>query len=139
MESTLAPWILETARRPIAFAQVGEDAFLDQEVVNRLREGAEVMMIASGGCTAAALAATTTASRLHLVDANPSQIALSRLKLRLLDTAAPAERCSILGHSPMSLAERRLRLACELQALDLPMDALGPIDLVSQLGPDFAG
>ena len=139
MELTLAPWVREIARRPIAFAQVREDAVLDQEVVNQLRDGAEVMMIASGGCTAAALAATTTVSRLHLVDANPSQIAIARLKLRLLDTANPSERCSILGHSPMPFAERRLRLACELQALDLPVDALGPIDLVSQLGPDFAG
>ena len=139
METAPAPWVLETAQRSVAFAQVREDARLDQWVVDRLPVDAEVLMVASGGCTAAALAAMPKVSRLHLIDPNPAQIALSRLKLRLLATFGKTERLSILGHAPMSVAARRLRLATELQALELPADALGPIDLVAKVGPDYAG
>lgn len=96
-------------------------------------------MVASGGCTAAALAAAPQISRLHLVDPNPAQIALSRLKLRLLASAEAGERASVLGHTSMPVAERRRRLIAELQKLDLPLDALGPSDLVAELGPDQAG
>src|SRR5258708_16748547 len=137
METTLvAPWVPEITRRPVAFAQVREDAILDQEVVEKLDNGAQVLMVASGGCTAAALASVPKISRLHLVDPNASQIALSRLKLRLLASAGPTERLSILGHAPMPVAERRLCLTSELQALELPVDAMGPIDLLAKVGPD---
>ena len=73
METKPDPWVLETARRPIAFAQVREDALLDRRMVEQLDGGAEVLLIASGGCTAAALAVTPQISRLHLVDLNPAQ------------------------------------------------------------------
>jgi len=139
METSPAPWVLETARRSVAFAQVREDAILDQWVVDRSPMGAGVLMVASGGCTAAALAAMPNVSRLHLIDPNPAQIALARLKLRLLATAEATERLSILGHAPMSVSARRSRLTTELQALDLPADALGPIDLIAKVGPDHAG
>lgn len=134
-----APWVPEIARRPIAFAQVREDAVLDQWVIEQLGGRLEILMVASGGCTAAALAAMPQVSRLHLVDPNPAQLALARLKVRLLATAAPAERLSILGHASMSSAERCVRLKRELQALDLPEYALGPIDFIAEAGPDHAG
>jgi S-adenosylmethionine-diacylglycerol 3-amino-3-carboxypropyl transferase len=139
MQTMPAPWVPQIACRPIAFAQVREDATLDGSVVEQLDGGAKVLMIASGGCTAAALAASPQISRLHLIDPNPAQIALSRLKLRLLATAETSERAAILGHSFMPLAERRERLTVHLQKLDLPLDSLGPIDLVAELGPDQAG
>jgi S-adenosylmethionine-diacylglycerol 3-amino-3-carboxypropyl transferase len=139
METAPAPWVLETGQRSVAFAQVREDAALDQWVVDRLPKDAEILMVASGGCTAAALAAMPKVSRLHLIDPNPAQIALSRLKLRLLATVGTAERLAILGHAPMSAATRRLRLATELQAVNLPADALGPLDLMATVGPDHAG
>ena len=139
METAPARWVLETAQRPVAFAQVREDAILDQWVVEHLDRGSEILMVASGGCTAAALAAMPKVSRVHLIDPNPAQIALSRLKLRLLATAGATERLSILGHAPMSVGARRLRLTTELQALNLPADALGPIDLMAKVGPDHVG
>ncbi|MDB6015631.1 MAG: hypothetical protein JWR19_120 [Pedosphaera sp.] len=139
METKLAPWVLELARQPIAFAQVREDATLDQAIVARLDAGAEVLMVASGGCTAAALASAPQVARLHLVDPNPAQIALCRLKLRLLDTAGANQRLAILGHAVMPVAERQQYLIRELQALELPVDALGSIDLIAKLGPDQAG
>jgi S-adenosylmethionine-diacylglycerol 3-amino-3-carboxypropyl transferase len=139
MEKRPAPWVLETARLPIAFAQVREDALLDQWVVQHLQQGCKILMIASGGCTAAALAAMPQVARLHLVDANPAQLALSRLKLRLLTTTEAPERLSILGHTPMSADVRASRLASELKPLNLPVDALGPVELVARMGPDHAG
>ena len=137
--TTPAPWVLEAQRRPIAFAQVREDATLDQWVVEQLDSGSEILMIASGGCSAAALAAMPQVSRLHLIDQNPAQIALARLKLRMLTTAEPRERLALLGHAPMPATDRRLRLTNELHGLNLPADALGPIDLIAEEGPDKAG
>ena len=131
-------WVRETAKLPIAFSQVREDASLDRWVVEQCGDECEVLMVASGGCTAAALAAMPQVARLHLVDANPAQIALSRLKLRLLDVTEP-ERLAILGHSPMTASARAARLEMELQALNLPGDALGPVDVVASAGPDHAG
>src|SRR5260221_108279 len=138
-ESPTVSWVLEAARRPVAFAQVREEAALDQWVVEQLDAGTEVNMVASGGCSAAALAAMPNLTRLHLIDPNPAQIALSRLKLRLLATTEKCERLAVLGHSPMSVAERRRNLADEFRALSLPADALGPLDAVAEVGPDHAG
>ena len=112
---------------------------MDQWVVGQLQPDAEVLMVASGGCTAAALAATPNVSRLHLVDPNPAQLALTRLKLRLLSNTNPAERLSFLGHAPMPAPERQRRLITELDALNLTADALGPIDIIAKEGPDHAG
>jgi len=134
-----APWAGEAAKLPVAFAQVREDAALDQWVVERLSDHAEVLMVASGGCTAAALAGTPKVSRLHLIGPNPAQIALSRLKLRLLTTAGVTERISILGHAPMPTLTRRTRLMTDLEALNLSSDALGPLHWVTKVGPDHAG
>src|SRR5258708_1184939 len=119
MENALPSWVVEAATLPIAFAQVREDSSLDLWVVQQIGAGARVMMVASGGCTAAALAASGFVARLHLVDPNPAQIALSRLKLRLLETAAPRRRLGLLGHASFP-AEQREALVCEqLHALGL--------------------
>jgi S-adenosylmethionine-diacylglycerol 3-amino-3-carboxypropyl transferase len=132
-------WIAGAATRPVAFAQVREDSTLDQWVVEQLGESAEVLMVASGGCTAAALATMPQVARLHIVDPNSAQISLSRLKLRLLQTAEPSERLAVLGHRPMSATERRLRLTTELSALGISANALGPADIVAETGPDHVG
>jgi S-adenosylmethionine-diacylglycerol 3-amino-3-carboxypropyl transferase len=139
MELTPAPWTVEVARRPIAFAQVREDSLLDQRVIERLGKGVEVLMVASGGCTACLLATLPQISRLHLVDPNPAQIALARLKLRLLAHCDPADRLSLLGHAAIPEEQRRLALARELAALDLPPTALGAVELLGKIGPDTAG
>src|SRR5205823_3522517 len=84
--------VTEAAALPVAFALVREDSLLDLEVLGRAGPGARVILIASGGCTAAALAASPNIGLLHLVDPNPAQLALCRLKLHLLRTAEPAAR-----------------------------------------------
>ncbi|MCZ6690793.1 MAG: DUF3419 family protein [Planctomycetota bacterium] len=123
----------------MAFAQVREDPLLDLWVVNQVVSDASVIMIASGGCTAAFLAAAPKVARLHLVDPNPAQLAQSRLKLRLLQTTDPSTRLALLGHSPMTPTERQARLEEELAALGLPTDALGAASHVARVGPDHAG
>src|SRR4051812_47061484 len=109
------PWVREVAARPIAFAQVREDATLDQSVVRELGENVNAVMVASGGCTAAALATMPNIGRIHLVDPNPAQIALSRLKLRLLEQREFAERLALLGHSGMPVGKRQSQLESELK------------------------
>jgi S-adenosylmethionine-diacylglycerol 3-amino-3-carboxypropyl transferase len=132
-------WVAAAARRPIAFAQVREDALIDQWVVDQVGANAKMMMVASGGCTAAALAASGKLSHLHLVDPNPAQIALTRLKLRLVESCFPEERIALLGHARMDAGNRARRLAEELINLGLPADVLGPIEWIAEVGPDHAG
>ena len=74
---------------PVAFSQVREDALVDESVVLGLGEKVDVLMIASGGCTAALLASMPQVRRLHLVDPNSAQLALSRLKLHCSNTRVP--------------------------------------------------
>src|SRR5262249_9212333 len=139
MTSTFPPWVLEAAALPVAFAQVREDPLLDLWVVEHLASDARVILIASGGCTAALLTAAPNVARLHLVDPNPAQLALSRLKLRLLQTTDPATRLELLGHAPMPAAQRQACLEAELAVLGLPADALGPAAYAARVGPDHAG
>jgi S-adenosylmethionine-diacylglycerol 3-amino-3-carboxypropyl transferase len=138
MATALPAWVEEAAALPVAFAQVREDALLDQAVVGRLGPGARVILVASGGCTAALLATLPGVAHLHLVDPNPAQLALSRLKLHLLPTSK-GERLALLGHAPMPAREREAALARALAALDIAPAELGPADLLAEMGPDHAG
>lgn len=92
MADCLPAWVNEAAALPVAFAQVREDPLLDRWVTEQLSDGSKILMIASGGCTAALLATLPNVAHLHLVDPNPAQLALTRLKLHLLETADPSER-----------------------------------------------
>ena len=140
MDAVVPDWVTFAASMPIAFAQVREDSLLDVEILERIG-GRQIrgIMIASGGCTAAALVASGRLTELHLVDMNPAQLALSRLKLDLLHTAMPQERAEILGHAPLSINERSARLGEALRRLELSPDVLGPPSFVAEVGPDQAG
>ncbi|WP_157507032.1 DUF3419 family protein [Gemmata obscuriglobus] len=132
-------WVAEAARLPIAFAQVREDPRIDQHVVSRAGGGARVCMVASGGCTAAVLATMPGVARLHLVDASPAQLALARLKLRLLERHSVVDRLALLGHGEMRFDARREILTAELAALGYAADALGLPERVLAFGPDREG
>jgi S-adenosylmethionine-diacylglycerol 3-amino-3-carboxypropyl transferase len=139
MTEGLEGWVEKAAALPVAFAQVREDALLDLELVRGLNRAApRVLLVASGGCTAAALAALPV-GQLHLVDVNPAQIALSRLKLALLQSASPDERLALLGHDWMEPDRRIARLLDEFGRLGLAADVLGPLDQLALLGPDRVG
>jgi len=137
-------WIAHAQALPIAFAQVREDPLVDLHVLERLGSGngggeIRALVIGSGGCTVAALAASGLLAHLHVVDVNPAQIALCRLKLHLLQTCGPPRRMEILGHTPLSADQRAAALSQMLEVLDLPVDALGPSRTVAEIGPDHAG
>jgi S-adenosylmethionine-diacylglycerol 3-amino-3-carboxypropyl transferase len=133
-----ADWVVAATALPVAFAQVREDPRVDLAIVHAVGRPARVMMVASGGCTLARLAADPAVAAIHAVDANPAQLALARLKVALLATA-PALRRRLLGRSPMDPELRRRQLAMWLDGLGLGREALGPPEQVARLGADRAG
>lgn len=133
-------WVTAALETPLLFAQVREDPLQDQALVRRLGDaGLRVLQVASGGCTAALLAGEPAVAELVLVDPNPAQLALTRLKLRLLETAAPSARLALLGHAPQPAEVRAAALEAELAPLELTLSDLGPPDTVARLGPDQSG
>lgn len=132
-------WLSDAVASPLAFAQVREDPRIDVAIADRLRRSAKVIMIASGGCTAAVLSRLPHITHIKLVDANPAQLALTRLKLQLLAQAQPADRLALLGHTDMSCKERQRELTDRLNSLRLSPHVLGPLPDVARLGPDYCG
>lgn len=130
-------WAQEAAALPLAFAQVREDPQLDLQLIRQLPASPTVVMIASGGETAIPLGREPLGA-LHLVDMNRSQLALTRLKWALAGEA-PELALALLGHLPLSDDHRARELTHRLSRLDLAPANLGPVDLVSQLGPDHSG
>lgn len=139
MRESRPSWLENAAALPAAFAQVREDALLDQAVVDGLGAGARLIMVASGGCTAALLASMPQVRCLRLVDPNPAQLALTKLKLRLLSEPSAAKRLQLLGHLGMPTDARRQKLKTLFSEIGLEENVLGPISLVARLGPDHVG
>jgi S-adenosylmethionine-diacylglycerol 3-amino-3-carboxypropyl transferase len=138
-DAALPQWMLQAAQMPLAFAQVREDSLVDLRLLDRIAgDDIRGIMIASGGCTAAMLAASGRLAHLHLVDMNPAQIALSRVKLHLLLNATPIDRARLLGHASPA-RPREAAIAGILESLELSADALGPPDIIAEWGPDHAG
>lgn len=134
----LPAWVREARQLPLACGQVRHDPLQERELVRRLDRPARVLLPASGGCTAALLAADPRVRELDLVDPHPAQLALTRLKLRLLQEP-PAERAQLLGHTPCPLEARAERLTRLLEQLMLPAQVLGPGEALARLGPDYLG
>jgi S-adenosylmethionine-diacylglycerol 3-amino-3-carboxypropyl transferase len=134
-----ADWLDHAAGFPLAFAQVREDPRIDLWIADQLPKGARGIMIASGGCTAACLAMSGHFERLVLVDMNPAQLALTRLKLAWVSEYDPQDRLLWLGHRPFTAKARKQALLRQFERHDLPADMFGPIDTVAALGLDFAG
>jgi S-adenosylmethionine-diacylglycerol 3-amino-3-carboxypropyl transferase len=136
-------WLPQAQALPIAFAQVREDPRIDQWLVRmRAKECSRpvsVLQIASGGCTACVLAAMPEVEHLHLVDPNPAQMALSRVKLHLLQYNDESCRLRLLGHSRMPAESRRTELSAILVRCQLPDTVLGPQEILADAGPDFSG
>jgi S-adenosylmethionine-diacylglycerol 3-amino-3-carboxypropyl transferase len=132
------PWALEAAHRPLAFAQVREDPRLDLAVLRQVRAPADVVMIASGGETAVCLARESLRS-LALVDMNPAQLALCRLKLHLAATVSSQQCLPLLGYSEMDVHDRQTELARLCEILGLAADVFGPPSAVAALGADHTG
>lgn len=140
--SDLPDWIVAAQALPLAFALVREDPLQDQALVRQLAEEGRaelaVLQIASGGCTAALLAREPAVARLRLVDANPAQLGLARLKLGLL-SEEPRARRRLLGHDPCEAAERAEGLAALAKRCEVDLGVLGPSQRLAEWGPDRCG
>lgn len=136
-------WVKEACRKPVAFSQVREDALIDlhlaDSVANKSGGQLDGVIVASGGCTVAALAAQGKFRQMQVVDINRSQIALTRLKLWLLENGESIQRMQILGHSPMSPRMRGVFLKQIMNTLELPQESFGDWSEVCLLGPDHCG
>ena len=134
--ATSEGWVRATASLPVAFAQVREDPRIDQRLLEEFGSSGRALVIASGGETAAVLAALPIES-LHLVDSNAAQIALTRVKLSMLSDTSTEERLRLLGYRAMDAGDRHLDLQRRLSELGLAENSLGPASLVAEMGPDF--
>ncbi|CAN5430489.1 hypothetical protein BH10PLA2_BH10PLA2_24970 [soil metagenome] len=132
-------WVEQASRYPLAFAQVREDPRIDLAVLSRFDRPVQILMVASGGCTAAALVASGRVEQLQLVDVNSAQIALTRLKLHLLRHGTLDTRLRLLGHASMMSADRVDSISAILDELEISGDIFGPAEYWSNLGLDFAG
>ncbi|HSI86395.1 MAG: DUF3419 family protein [Candidatus Methylacidiphilales bacterium] len=144
MASPLIPpvpqaWAVKAAQLPLAFAQVREDPRLDLQIAKALPAGSTVVMIASGGETGVCLGRCPHLRQVHLVDMNPAQLALSKLKWHLAKHCCADQAAALLGHSFMDPDQRRTELQAALTCLALPANIFGPEDVVAELGPDNAG
>ncbi len=139
-ESKLSDYAQEASTRPIAFSVVREDSCQDLEVIKRYfpEEKISMLMIASGGCTAAKLVAEAPLLNLTLVDPNIAQLQLSKIKIQLLMLPVK-KRLEILGYLPIEPKERQSILLGQMQALEMDENVFGDIDLVAQLGLDYVG
>ncbi len=138
-QMNLPAWVKEATLLPLAFAQVREDPWLDLAALDQIDRPSRVLMVASGGCTAAALVAAAHVEYLHLVDVNPAQIALTRLKIHLLRWTAARERLALLGHSPMQTGDRFDSIHDMLGEMGIASEVFGHVETWGKLGLDFAG
>jgi S-adenosylmethionine-diacylglycerol 3-amino-3-carboxypropyl transferase len=81
-------------QNPLQFAVVREDPAVEAQLVTS-HAARRALLIASGGCTAFALAAEFPSLQLTLVDPNPAQLALVRAKADALATGK--ERASLFN------------------------------------------
>ncbi len=51
-------WVIEATKLPITFSQVREDSLLDLAVVDQMGKNVRMLIVASGGCTAASVVAS---------------------------------------------------------------------------------
>jgi len=130
-------WVQQAKKMPIYFSQVREDAFIDLQVGRLIGKDLKVMMVASGGCTAAALAGSGFVSVLHMVDISPSQLALTKLKLKLLSQYSTKERLSYLGYKKESTCD--FSIAAVLDDIGLKRELFGHPQTIDSLGLDFCG
>src|SRR2546421_427274 len=72
----------------------------------RLGPGCRRVLAGPGAGTARPLASPGLPGLPRLTDPRRAQLALSRLKLRRLQIAAPEQRLAVLGHAPMSATLR---------------------------------
>jgi S-adenosylmethionine-diacylglycerol 3-amino-3-carboxypropyl transferase len=140
VSAEIAEYAVQASQLPIAFSIVREDSSQDLEIIQRYfpAEKVSLCMVASGGCTAVLLVAQASLRDLTLVDPNPAQLALTKLKLQLLSLPTQ-KRLEILGHVPFDFAERKAIMQGYMLALGIDKNIFGNVDSIAQEGLDSAG
>jgi S-adenosylmethionine-diacylglycerol 3-amino-3-carboxypropyl transferase len=98
----------------LAFAQVREDPAIEARVLAG-REGARVLLICSGGCTALSMLALPHVSAIDAVDPNPTQLHLCELKRQAALRLTRPQVHALLGVTPAT-GEQRWALLERLRA-----------------------
>ena len=132
-------WVQQARNFPLRFCQVREDPTVDLWVIRQLPERARILMIGSGGCTVAALTQESNVTAVHVIDPNPAQLQLGKLKLYLRAQENVSTRLKLLGHATMPVAERGAALAQIFDKIGGELSSLGPIKDILNLGPDYCG
>lgn len=135
----LPDWVHKSFDLPLRFAQVREDPGLDTWVVERLPNDSSLLIVGSGGCTLAVLASMPNVRSIHVVDPNPAQLALCRVKLALLRDQDPDDRLKFLGHRELSVEAREYQLHRICEETCDSVSSFGPTDHVLEVGLDYAG
>jgi len=133
-------YAIEAHKKPIAFAVVREDSSQDLEIIQRFfaEDKISMLMVASGGCTAALLAAKAHLNDLTLVDPNNAQLSLTKLKIHLLNLPT-TKRLEILGYLPIAQEKRKKIIQGYMQVLDIDENTFGSLDEAARVGLDFIG
>lgn len=129
-------WLEKAEKFPVAFAQVREDSRIDVWLAERIPNKARGIMVASGGCTAAHLARTGKFTNLTLVDMNPAQLELARLKLFLLQNGTKSERMELLGYEDLHASKRKEGLLKLFDANNVQKSTFGDFDTLASIGLD---
>lgn len=124
---------------PLRFAQMREDGKIEAKILSERQGRQNVLTYGSAGCTTAYISTIVPLSKLTVVDQNLSNLALTSIKLHLLQDAFPSKRLKLLGHLPMDAKMRKRSLQCLFAELELPEEILGSLDYVALNGPDFCG
>ncbi len=132
-------WLEKAEKFPVAFAQVREDSRIDVWLAERIPNKARGIMVASGGCTAAHLAHTGKFTNLTLVDMNPAQLELARLKLFLLQNGTKSERMELLGYADINASQRKEGLLKLFDANSVHKNTFGDFDTLASIGLDYSG
>lgn len=135
----LPHWVHQSLNLPLRFAQVREDPSLDAWVVERLPKESTLLIVGSGGCTLAVLAALSNVRVVHVVDPNPAQLALCRVKLVLLRDQGISSRLKFLGHLYSSAETRESQLNRICDDTGDEVSVFGPPEFILDLGLDYAG
>jgi S-adenosylmethionine-diacylglycerol 3-amino-3-carboxypropyl transferase len=136
----ISNYAVEASKLPIAFSIVREDSIQDLEIIKRYfpEEKVSMLMVASGGCTAALLAAQAPLNDLTLVDPNPAQLALTQLKMQILFLPMH-KRLEILGYLSQGAAERKAIMQGYMLALNIDQSIFEDISILAEYGLDCAG
>lgn len=128
-EEKIRAFVANTLEGKICFSQVREDPVVDERAIAKHfggRSNIRMAMVASGGDTCAYLLGTKefALSKMFVVDPNPAQLGLTRIKLHLLRESRE-DRLALLGHTEMNAEKRKERVEAVMGRLGIDRALFG--------------